>query len=75
MKPVLDKLVRETVYNEDAIPLVLTWTIMIIIPEFIAQISIIVTLNKRYKIWFDRLNIFSLGAPDGAIVPDEEILA
>ena len=48
---------------------------MIVVPEFIAQIAMIVILNKRYKIWFDRLNIFSLGMPDGAVLPDEEILA
>lgn len=74
MRQMLNKWLKDFLYEANSTPLLFTWTLSIILTEFVAQLSLIVTLTKRYKIWFDRLNIFPLGLPDGAILPEQEIL-
>ena len=55
-------------------PFLVVYSVQISISEFLAQISLIISLRQKFKMWIDRLSIFPLGLPDGVLPPDPEML-
>ena len=55
-------------------PFLVVWSLSVVVSEFLAQISIIITLRQKHKIWIDRLNIFKLGLPDDVEPLEAEML-
>lgn len=55
-------------------PFLVVWSLTVGLLEYLGQISIVITLRRKHRIWIDRLEIFDLGLPDGASQPEAEML-
>ena len=74
-RKLLEKSIRNFTDGTKSSTFIIYFTCATVFSDFVAYIAIMVCIYRRYKIWLDRLNLFPLGLPDNAFVPEQNILA